>query len=199
MRIRGLFLLFAPLQPYSCFFIPLTILHMSLLVIGSVAFDALETPFGKTDKIIGGAATYISLAASYSTKPVNLVAVVGGDFPQADILTLEEHGVNTEGLQIKPDEKSFFWSGKYSKDLFDSVCGVCHEAEHRASMVPDLHNLKVPTNPDFWRTWITFGKPGTLMPAFAASQGGPLSDVQISSLAAYLNSTIPSHVPPVPE
>jgi sugar/nucleoside kinase (ribokinase family) len=90
---------------------------MSLLVIGSVAFDALETPFGKTDKIIGGAATYISLAASYSTKPVNLVAVVGGDFPQSDILTLEEHGVNVEGLQIKPDEKSFFWSGKYSKDL----------------------------------------------------------------------------------
>jgi sugar/nucleoside kinase (ribokinase family) len=90
---------------------------MSLLVIGSVAFDALETPFGKTDKIIGGAATYISLAASYSTKPVNLVAVVGGDFPQSDILTLEEHGINVEGLQIKPDEKSFFWSGKYSKDL----------------------------------------------------------------------------------
>ena len=90
---------------------------MSLLVIGSVAFDALETPFGKTDKIIGGAATYISLSASYSTKPVNLVAVVGGDFPQSDILTLEEHGVDTEGLQIKPDEKSFFWSGKYNKDL----------------------------------------------------------------------------------
>lgn len=90
---------------------------MSLLVIGSVAFDALETPFGKTDKIIGGAATYISLAASYSVKPVNLVAVVGGDFPQSDILTLEEHGVNTEGLQVKPDEKSFFWSGKYNKDL----------------------------------------------------------------------------------
>ncbi len=90
---------------------------MSLLVIGSVAFDALETPFGKTDKIIGGAATYISLAASYSTRPVNLVAVVGDDFPQADILTLEEHGVDTTGLQIKPGEKSFFWSGKYSQDL----------------------------------------------------------------------------------
>ena len=90
---------------------------MSLLVIGSVAFDALETPFGKTDKIIGGAATYISLSASYSLKPVKLVAVVGDDFPQADILLLEEHGVDTEGLQIKPGEKSFFWSGKYSQDL----------------------------------------------------------------------------------
>ncbi|GAA3952564.1 PfkB family carbohydrate kinase [Hymenobacter algoricola] len=90
---------------------------MSLVVIGSVAFDALETPFGKTDKIIGGAATYISLSASYSLKPVKLVAVVGDDFPQADILLLEEHGVDTEGLQIKQGEKSFFWSGIYSKDL----------------------------------------------------------------------------------
>ena len=90
---------------------------MSLVVIGSVAFDALETPFGKTDKIIGGAATYISLAASYSTKPVKLVAVVGDDFPQTDILLLEEHGADVEGLQIKAGEKSFFWSGKYANDL----------------------------------------------------------------------------------
>ncbi len=90
---------------------------MSLLVIGSVAFDALETPFGKTDKIIGGAATYISLSASYSVKPVKLVAVVGDDFPPDDIVMLGEHGVDTEGLQIKPGEKSFFWSGKYSQDL----------------------------------------------------------------------------------
>ena len=90
---------------------------MSLLVIGSVAFDALETPFGKTDRIIGGAATYIALSASYSTKPVKLVAVVGDDFPQTDILLLEEHGTDVEGLQIKAGEKSFFWSGKYSNDL----------------------------------------------------------------------------------
>ena len=90
---------------------------MSLLVIGSVAFDALETPFGKTDKIIGGAATYITLSASYSVKPVKLVAVVGDDFPQSDIALLEKHGVDVEGLQIKPGEKSFFWSGKYSQDL----------------------------------------------------------------------------------
>ena len=90
---------------------------MSLLVIGSVAFDAIETPFGKTDKIIGGAATYISLSASYSLKPVKLVAVVGDDFPQSDIMLLEEHGVDVEGLQIKQGEKSFFWSGKYSTDL----------------------------------------------------------------------------------
>ena len=90
---------------------------MSLLVIGSVAFDAIETPFGKTDKIIGGAATFISLSASYSLKPVKLVAVVGEDFPQSDIALLEEHGVDVEGLQVKQGEKSFFWSGKYSQDL----------------------------------------------------------------------------------
>ena len=90
---------------------------MSLLVVGSVAFDAIETPFGKTDKIIGGAATYVSLAASYFTKNINLVAVVGGDFPKADIMMLENHGINTEGLQIKEDEKSFFWSGKYKNDM----------------------------------------------------------------------------------
>jgi sugar/nucleoside kinase (ribokinase family) len=90
---------------------------MSLLVVGSVAFDAIETPFGKTDKIIGGAATYISLSASYFTKKVNLVAVVGGDFPKEDIALLQTHGVNTEGLQIKENEKSFFWSGKYHNDM----------------------------------------------------------------------------------
>src|SRR4028119_493501 len=90
---------------------------MSLLIIGTVAFDAIETPFGKTDKIIGGAATFISLSASYSLKPVKLVAVVGEDFPQSDIMLLEEHGVDVEGLQVKQGEKSFFWSGKYSQDL----------------------------------------------------------------------------------
>ncbi|PCJ65598.1 MAG: sugar kinase [Bacteroidetes bacterium] len=90
---------------------------MSLLVIGSVAFDAIETPFGKTDKIIGGAATYISLSSSYFTDEVKLVAVVGGDFPKEDIALLEKHGVDTEGLQIKEDEKSFFWSGKYHNDM----------------------------------------------------------------------------------
>jgi sugar/nucleoside kinase (ribokinase family) len=95
----------------------ITFAAMSLLVIGSVAFDAIETPFGKTDKIIGGAATYISLSSSYFTDQVKLVAVVGGDFPKEDIKLLEDHGVDTEGLQIKEDEKSFFWSGKYHNDM----------------------------------------------------------------------------------
>jgi mono/diheme cytochrome c family protein len=86
--------------------------------------------------------------------------------------------------------------GRYGQQLFAATCAVCHEANPRASMVPDLHNLKDPTSEEFWRTWITSGKAGTLMPAFAASQGGPLTDFQISTLAAYLNQTIPSHMPP---
>src|ERR1700709_506186 len=90
---------------------------MSLLVIGTVAFDASETPFGKTDKIVGGAATYASLAASYFYDKVKIVAVVGDDFPESEIKDFENHGINTEGLQIKKGEKSFFWSGKYHNDL----------------------------------------------------------------------------------
>lgn len=90
---------------------------MSLLVIGSVAFDAIETPFGKTDKIVGGAATYASLAASYFCDSVKIVAVVGGDFPQSEIDVFSNHHIDTKGIQIKADEKSFFWSGKYHNDM----------------------------------------------------------------------------------
>ena len=90
---------------------------MSLLVVGSVAFDAIETPFGKTDKILGGAATYISLASSYFNPKINLVGVVGGDFPASDISMLQSHSINTDGLQIKENEKTFFWSGKYHNDM----------------------------------------------------------------------------------
>ncbi|MBI1289361.1 MAG: sugar kinase [Flavobacteriales bacterium] len=90
---------------------------MSLLTVGTVAFDAIETPFGKTDKIVGGAATYISLAASYFTKPINMVSVVGDDFPEEALENLRKHGANTDGIQIKQGEKTFFWSGKYHNDM----------------------------------------------------------------------------------
>lgn len=90
---------------------------MSLLVIGTVAFDAIETPFGKTDKIVGGAATFASLAASYFYDKVKIVAVVGDDFPQDFISDFNNHHIDTEGLQVKPGEKSFFWSGKYHNDM----------------------------------------------------------------------------------
>jgi sugar/nucleoside kinase (ribokinase family) len=90
---------------------------MSLLVVGTVAFDAIETPFGKTDKIIGGAATYIGLAASYFTKNISLVSVVGDDFPETDIKMMKSRGMNTDGLQIRKGEKSFFWAGRYHTDM----------------------------------------------------------------------------------
>ena len=90
---------------------------MNLLVVGTVAFDAIETPFGKTDKILGGAATYIGLSASYFLENSNLVSVVGEDFPDEHINLLKGKGVNTDGLQIKKGEKTFFWSGKYHTDM----------------------------------------------------------------------------------
>lgn len=90
---------------------------MSLLAIGTVAFDAIETPFGKTDKILGGAATFIGLAASNFYKDINIVSVVGEDFPEDYIKMLRKIGVNTDGLQVKQGEKTFFWSGKYHNDM----------------------------------------------------------------------------------
>ncbi len=90
---------------------------MSLLTIGTVAFDALETPYGKTDKIIGGSCTYIALSAAFFQPKVNVVAVVGDDFPQAYMDMLESKGINLDGLQIKAGEKSFFWAGKYHNNM----------------------------------------------------------------------------------
>ena len=90
---------------------------MSLVVIGTVAFDAIETPFGKTDKIVGGAATYASLSASYFYDKVKIVAVVGDDFHPEDIQEFKNHGIDVEGVQVKQGEKSFFWAGKYHNDM----------------------------------------------------------------------------------
>lgn len=90
---------------------------MSLLTVGSVAFDAIETPFGKTDKIIGGAGTYIALAASFYKNQQNIVSVVGEDFPEEMLQKLRDRNVNLEGLQIKKGEKTFFWSGRYHNDM----------------------------------------------------------------------------------
>ena len=90
---------------------------MSLLVVGTVAFDAIETPFGKTEKIVGGAATYICMSTSFFSRDINLVSVVGDDFPEKEIKMLNKKGVNTTGLQIKKGEKTFFWSGKYHNNM----------------------------------------------------------------------------------
>jgi sugar/nucleoside kinase (ribokinase family) len=90
---------------------------MSLVVVGTVAFDAIETPFGKTDKIIGGAATYSGTSASYFAKDIKLVSVVGDDFPMEMIQQFGKMGMSTEGLQVLAGKKTFFWSGRYHEDM----------------------------------------------------------------------------------
>jgi len=90
---------------------------MSLVVVGSMAFDDIETPFGKSNKIVGGAATYIAWSASNFKRPIKQISVVGGDFPQAELAALAVRGVELEGVQIKADQKSFYWSGRYHMDM----------------------------------------------------------------------------------
>lgn len=90
---------------------------MSLLVVGSMAFDAIETPFHKSEKIVGGAATYIALAASNFTHPVNVISVIGNDYPEEELKDLESRKIVLEGVQQKKDQKSFFWAGKYHLDM----------------------------------------------------------------------------------
>lgn len=90
---------------------------MSLVIIGTIAYDAIETPFGKTDKIVGGAATFAGLAASYLYDRVKLIGVVGEDFGDSNLDILRSKGINLDGVQIKKGEKSFFWSGKYHNDM----------------------------------------------------------------------------------
>ena len=114
---------------------------MSLIIIGTVAFDAIETPFGKTDKIVGGAATFASLAASYLYNKTKIVAVVGDDFKKEDIQKLNQHGVDTEGLQVKEGEKSFFWSGKYHNDMNsrDTLITELNVLENFDPIIPDSY------------------------------------------------------------
>ena len=88
-----------------------------LLIVGTVAFDAIETPYGKTDKIIGGAGTFIALASSYFEKNQSIISVVGDDFPKETLNDLNSRGIDTKGLQIKVGKKTFFWSGKYHNDM----------------------------------------------------------------------------------
>lgn len=90
---------------------------MSLLVVGTMAFDDIETPFGKAENVIGGAATYIAWAASYFTRNIQMVSVVGEDFPADEMNALRERGASLDGVQIKQGEKSFFWSGRYHLDM----------------------------------------------------------------------------------
>jgi sugar/nucleoside kinase (ribokinase family) len=90
---------------------------MSVIVVGTMAFDAIETPFGKTDKIIGGSATYVAYSAGNFVQPVQQVSIVGYDYPKEELAELKKRGVQLEGVEIVPDKKSFFWSGKYHLDM----------------------------------------------------------------------------------
>ena len=114
---------------------------MSLLTVGSVAFDAIETPFGKTDKIIGGAGTYIALSSSFYTQDQKIVAVVGDDFPQEMLDTLTSKGVDLEGLQMKQGEKTFFWSGRYHNDMNsrDTLVTELNVLEHFDPIIPESY------------------------------------------------------------
>lgn len=102
---------------------------MSLLVVGTVALDSIETPFGKAERIIGGSATHFSLAASFFKNDIRLVSVIGDDFPQTGLEAFKNRGIDTAGLQVKPGEKSFFWAGRYhidmnSRDTLDTQLNV---------------------------------------------------------------------------
>lgn len=111
---------------------------MSLITVGTMAFDAIETPFGKTDRIVGGSATYVAYAAGNFVKPVQQISIVGYDFPKEEMEELVSRGVQLDGVEIVPDKKSFFWSGRYHEDM-----------NSRDTLVTDLNvladfNPKVP-------------------------------------------------------
>jgi sugar/nucleoside kinase (ribokinase family) len=90
---------------------------MSLIVVGTMAFDAIETPFAKTDRIVGGSATYVAYAASNFVQPVQQISIVGFDFPKEEMDQLRKRGVQLDGVKVVPDKKSFFWSGRYHMDM----------------------------------------------------------------------------------
>ena len=128
---------------------------MSLLIAGTMAFDAIETPFGKTDKIIGGSATYAAWSASHFTQPIKQISIIGGDFPQAELDALSTRGVQFEGVEVLKDEKSFFWSGKYHMDM-----------NTRDTLITDLNVLEKfdPKVPESYQD-CTFLMLGNLMPS----------------------------------
>lgn len=111
---------------------------MSVLVVGSVAYDGLETPFGKTDRTLGGSASYISITASYFTSPIHLVGVVGNDFADEDLELFKEKKIDLEGLQVDRSGKTFFWKGKYHYDLNnrDTLDTQLNVFEHFDPVIP---------------------------------------------------------------
>jgi sugar/nucleoside kinase (ribokinase family) len=114
---------------------------MSLITVGTMAFDAIETPFAKVDKIIGGSATYVAYAASNFIKPVQQISIIGYDFPEEELNALRARGVQTEGVEVVTDQKSFFWSGKYHIDMNtrDTLVTDLNVLEHFKPVVPDSY------------------------------------------------------------
>lgn len=114
---------------------------MSLLTVGTMAFDSIETPFGKADKIVGGACTYISWAASYFTDKINLVSIVGDDFPELELNQLSDRGVDLTGLEIVTNAKSFFWAGKYHYNMIsrDTLATDLNVLERFNPVLPDSY------------------------------------------------------------
>jgi len=117
-----------------------------LLAVGTVAFDAIETPFGKTDKILGGSGTFVGLAASKFGVNIGIVSVVGGDFPQSYLDMMNDNGINTDGIEIIKEGKTFFWSGKYHNDMNsrDTLITELNVLEHFKPIVPEAYkNSKI--------------------------------------------------------
>ena len=128
---------------------------MSLLTVGTVAFDDIETPGGRAEKVVGGAATYIALAASYFTKDIRIVSVIGDDFPTEELSYLQSRGIDLQGLQIRKGEKSFFWAGRYRNNM-----------NERDTLITDLNVLADfdPVLPDSYKD-VPFLMLGNLTPA----------------------------------
>jgi len=132
---------------------------MSLISVGTMAFDAIETPFGKTEKIIGGSATYVAYAASNFIQPVQQISIVGYDFPKEEMESLRKRGVHLDGVEIIKDKKSFFWSGRYHEDM-----------NSRDTLITDLNVLADfnPKIPDGYQG-AEFLMLGNLVPAIQTS------------------------------
>ena len=111
---------------------------MRLVTVGSVAFDAIESPFGKTDKIVGGAGTFITLASSFFVKEQGIISVVGDDFPASTLENMKAKGIDIQGIQIKAGEKTFFWSGRYHNDMNsrDTLVTELNVLEHFNPFIP---------------------------------------------------------------
>lgn len=132
---------------------------MSLITVGTMAFDAIETPFGKANKIVGGSAMYAAYSASYFVKPVKQISIIGYDFPQAELNAMKKRGIKMEGVETVKNKKSFFWKGKYHEDM-----------NSRDTLVTDLNVLGDfnPIVPDSYQN-AEFVLLGNLMPKLQLS------------------------------